>query len=172
MGNSRPLVVSPQHRILLTDPRLGLYFALDMALAAARHLLDGVGVTRTPVAAVTSVHLLFDRHEIVLAEGAPCESFHPGTAVRDALEDGIRAELAALFPDLDPGEPLTAALAYPCLRGFEAALLVGSAGRRAADDRQARISPIPSSVSSTCWAQASTSTFSVSKRSSGVSGAS
>ncbi len=70
----RDLVVSPQHRILV--PHAGHdRGALVPAKALTR--LPKVRQMRGKRRA-TYVHLLFDRHEIVFAEGAPTESFYPG----------------------------------------------------------------------------------------------
>ena len=57
---------------------------------------------------VSYVHLLFDRHEIVAAEGAAAESLHTGPEALKALSPAARAEIAALFPDLarPPARPL------------------------------------------------------------------
>ena len=45
--------------------------------------------------------MLFDTHEIVFAEGAPSESFHPGQEGWGALAEEARAEILALFPELE-----------------------------------------------------------------------
>ena len=91
--------------MLVVDPRLALFVGVVAGLAAAEYPGDGVEVTRMPVAALTGAHTLFDGHEIALAEGAPCESVHPGLAVRDVLEGNLRPELAMLFPSLAPEAP-------------------------------------------------------------------
>ena len=46
--------------------------------------------------------MLFDRHEIILTEGAETESFHPGRQAVSALGADVQAELVHLFPDLEP----------------------------------------------------------------------
>lgn len=49
---------------------------------------------------VTYVHLLFDRHEIVVANGVPSESFHPESPALDTLSERSRDEFFRLFPAL------------------------------------------------------------------------
>lgn len=125
IGNDRALVVSPQHRVLWSGARAELLFAESQVLVAALHLVGLAGVTREPAARVDYVHLLFDRHELVLSDGAPSESFHPGGRLL-AGDRALRAEIAAVFPDcpgLSPGSEVPAV--RPVLARREARLLVG-----------------------------------------------
>ena len=100
LGNSRDLLVSPQHRMLMSGWRLELMFATDQALATAKSLINDKTIMRQPGGMVDYFHILFDRHEIVFAEGAATESFHPGQQSLDALGDETREEIFALFPEL------------------------------------------------------------------------
>ncbi|MEM9199975.1 MAG: Hint domain-containing protein, partial [Pseudomonadota bacterium] len=77
---------------------------------------------------VTYVQLVFARHEIVLAEGAPSESFFPGPYAITACDRATRRELAEIFPSLAMGEP--PAPARPLLR-------VGEARRMAKREQEA-----------------------------------
>ena len=122
-GNARALLVSPQHRMLVTGWRAELYFGADEVLVAAKHLVNGDTIHVAPVDWVDYHHILFDGHEMVMAEGLVSESFHPGDYIMMA-DAGVRAELLALFPDLDPmpgkGGRRTA---HRVLRGCEATVL-------------------------------------------------
>lgn len=71
LKNSRKLLVSRQHGVLLDNNR----FARAIYLAK---VMQGVGPLNN-FSPVTYYHLLFDTHEIVLAEGIPTESFYPGS---------------------------------------------------------------------------------------------
>lgn len=122
LGNRRELLVSPQHRMVVGGWRAELMFGQDEVLVAAAHLAGCDRIHRAPVGMVTYVHLMFDRHEIVFAEGAPSESFHPGEAILGSDRD-LRAELAGLFPDLD-APVMTGTTALPVVRGQAARLLV------------------------------------------------
>ncbi len=107
---ARDMLVSPQHRVLVEGTRSELLFGDDEVLVAALHLVGRPGITRPAVASVTYLHLMFDRHEIVLSDGLWTESFQPGDRTLAGMDEGQRAEIAALFPDLDP------ATGFPCAR--------------------------------------------------------
>ena len=99
-GLERDLVVSPQHRMLFKGYRAELLFGESEVLVSARNLIDGKSVTQADGGEVTYVHMLFDEHEIIYAEGAATESFHPGDIGLNAVTDAAREELFTLFPDL------------------------------------------------------------------------
>ncbi|MBV0912928.1 Hint domain-containing protein [Anianabacter salinae] len=122
---SRDMHLSPQHRVLLTDRRCGVYFEEGEMFAPA-DFLCGVtrGVARDEVPEVTYVHILFDRHEIVLSDGMWSESFHPGTYSVGAMGAAQRAEILALFPQLCGGQEREAfGAARPSIKRREAILL-------------------------------------------------
>ena len=109
LGNGLPvrdLVVSPQHRMLLPDHD----GAEVLCLAKGLTRLPGVRV-KAGCRRVEYVHLLFDRHEIVFAEGAPTESFRPGPVAISSMEEKVQNELFEIFPDLRTN--LTDALGEP-----------------------------------------------------------
>lgn len=99
LGNDRPLLVSPQHRVLISGWRAELHFGELEVLVPAVGLLGMPGVTRAPARSVLYLHFLFDRHEIVAAEGCKTESLLPGATIL-AGDDDLRREIAALFPEL------------------------------------------------------------------------
>lgn len=101
-GAHRRLVVSPQHRILVTHWMAELMFGEDEVLVAAKDLVNGCSVRVQAGGEVEYVHLLFDRHEIIYAEGMATESFLPGPHILSALDKGVQAEVLALFPRIDP----------------------------------------------------------------------
>ena len=123
-GPATALLVSPQHRLLVEGAAAELYFAEDEVLVPAKHLVGLAGVTREcPEDGVTYVHVLFDRHEILLSNGAWTESFQPAERTIDALESAARAEVLELFPQLAAD---TAAFpsARVSLKAHEARILV------------------------------------------------
>lgn len=121
MGNRRELLVSPQHRMVVRDWRAQLYFGQDEVLVAARQLAVCDRIHVQPMDQVDYIHLMFDRHEIIFAEGAETESFHAGEAML-AQDRALRAELEELFPEL-ARRPADFPTALPCARGPAAALL-------------------------------------------------
>lgn len=106
----RDLLVSPQHRMLVRSDIAQKMFGPSEVLVAARHLigLDGVSVA-DDVTEITYVHVLFDRHEVVFAEGAQSESLFTGAEALEAVGQAARAEILALFPELADGAPVQGA---------------------------------------------------------------
>jgi hypothetical protein len=103
LGNDRVLRVSPQHRMLLRGWQAELMFGEHEVLATAKSLLNDRTIRRIEGGFVEYFHILFDRHQIIFAEGAPSESFHPGQQGWKALDDGTRNEVLDLFPELAGG---------------------------------------------------------------------
>lgn len=120
IGNRRELRVSPQHRFLVTGSRAELLFDEPELLVAARHLVNGDTIHVAPCGQVEYIHLMFDRHEVIFAEGVRTESFHPGDYVL-GQDRALMGELFSLFPELrrDGGWPT----ARRVLKGYEAALV-------------------------------------------------
>ena len=128
LGNGRALRLSPHHRMVVSGWRAELLTGEPEVLAKARDLLDGRRVRVEPVAEVTYFHLLFDRHEIVFAEGAASESYHPFADDAAELAPGTLAEIEAIYPDLGRAfweGTLLGGTVRPCARPEEAALLLG-----------------------------------------------
>lgn len=107
---ARDLLVSPQHRILLRSAIAARMFGADQVLIAAKHLtaLPGIRVLR-PRAGLRYLHLLFDRHQLVLSNGIWSESLLTGPQALQSLSAAARREIRALLPDMpqDPARRLT-----------------------------------------------------------------
>jgi Hint domain len=114
LGNARDMLVSPEHRMLVSGWFAELHFGETDVLVAARHLIGLPGIARQPMPQVTYIHLLFDRHEIIFAEDAPTESFHPGSWMLE-YDRALRAEVMAIFPEL-ADRPAAAGLRPVCGR--------------------------------------------------------
>ncbi len=116
LGNGLPerdLLVSPNHRMLVTG-QADLLYGEPEVLVAAKHLTHLPGVRQVDVESVTYFHILFDRHEVVLSNGTWSESFRPGDVGMDALEDDQRREILALFPEL--AEETARVIEFPAAR--------------------------------------------------------
>ena len=122
-GNHRDLLVSPQHRMLCRGYAAQLLFGESEVLAPAKALVDDFQVTIDYGGMVTYVHMLFDRHEIVIANGAPSESFYPGVCGLDSLSDPSRDELFRLFPALRSDAGSYGPASRTCIKGSEARAL-------------------------------------------------
>jgi hypothetical protein len=101
LGDHGALRVSPQHRLHLSGWRAELYCGEPEVLVKAAHLVR-IGRLRQDQsgAPVSYHHILFDRHQIICAEGLWSESYHPGPATLADHDDETRSELLSLFPDL------------------------------------------------------------------------
>ena len=81
---ARDLALSPDHALFL-----------DGVLIPARLLVNGRTITRQAVERITYWHVELDRHDVLLAEGVPCESYLD-TGNRGAFENG--GAVTALHP--------------------------------------------------------------------------
>jgi Hint domain len=105
LGRGRPrrdLRVSPQHRVLLSDWRAQLFFGVDEILVPAKGLVDGQKIRwEQEDSEIEYFHILFDTHQVIYTEGSLTESFHPTGFSLRGVDPEARAELLALFPELD-----------------------------------------------------------------------
>lgn len=123
LGNDAPLMVSPQHRMLITGWRAEMFFGQDEVLVAAKHLVNGDTIRQVPGGTVDYIHLLFDAHQIVFGQGVPSESYFPLHAM-ETSGDASRAEVLALFPQLEQAGPEVTLPVRAVIRRCEATVLV------------------------------------------------
>ena len=128
-GNGLPerdMIVSPNHRVLVSNDKTALYFDESEVLVAAKHLTGLVGVEEVEAETVTYVHFMFDQHEVVLSDGLWTESFQPGDHSLAGIGNAQRQEIFELFPELNTPEGVEAyAAARRSLKKHEAFLVVG-----------------------------------------------
>jgi hypothetical protein len=74
---------------------------------------------------VTYIHVMFDRHEVIYAEGIATESFHAGDVGLGAVDEAAREELFAIFPELRSAPYRHGKTARTCLKAHEARLIQG-----------------------------------------------
>ncbi|OAN79841.1 hypothetical protein A8B82_07350 [Sulfitobacter sp. EhC04] len=122
LGNIRPLVVSQNHRMLMTGAAAELLFGQNAVLVAAKHLVNGTTIQIRPCRQVSYYHFLCDAHEVVFAEGCPAESLYPGAQTLDVIAPDARDEITAAFPALLQRDQRLPLNRY-ALRAFEAAAL-------------------------------------------------
>ncbi len=123
LGNATSFTLSPQHRVLVRDYRAQLYFGEEEVLVPARFLVNGSTITQAAPGEVTYLHLLFDRHEIITADGVASESYHPGQYSLNELEGRAREELFSVFPELRCDPRTYGASARLSLKRHQSALL-------------------------------------------------
>ncbi|MGB0798523.1 MAG: Hint domain-containing protein [Planktomarina sp.] len=100
LGAERDLIVSPQHRMLLQGWQASVLFGETEVLATAKSMINDNTIRYEDGGEVEYYHILFDGHEIVWANGALAESFHPGEQGMSTLEQEVREEIYELFPEL------------------------------------------------------------------------
>lgn len=102
----RDMMVSPNHRMLVSSDKTQLYFEETEVLAAAKHMIGAQGIHAVDVMATTYIHFMFERHEVVLSNGAWTESFQPGDYSLKGIGNSQRSEIFDLFPELSTHEGL------------------------------------------------------------------
>jgi Ca2+-binding RTX toxin-like protein len=128
LGEGLPLqdtLVSPQHKMLVESSVIGYLFGEDEVLVPAKHLIGLDGVELQSCSAVTYLHILFERHEVILSNGTWSESFMPGDQTEAGFDTEQRRELLTIFPQLQ-GKALGFIAARPSLKAYEARVLVSA----------------------------------------------
>lgn len=131
LGIDRPdgeLLVSPEHRMLITGAVAQDLFNVPEVLVSAKDLINNSTVSvDLAVREVTYIHLLLPRHQILWANGVETESFHPASTSLDMLDEEDRGRLLDLNPRL-AHEPLAyGSYARRSLTSSEAAILAHEA---------------------------------------------
>ncbi|MFO6465627.1 Hint domain-containing protein [Jannaschia sp. KMU-145] len=91
------LLVSPGHQLLVDGRKPRALWGEAEVLVRARDLVDHVAILpERGRREVIYVHLLFARHQVIYANGAPTESFHPAEADLEHLNPVEREELAEI----------------------------------------------------------------------------
>lgn len=119
------LTVSPQHRMLVKGYRAELLFGQSEVLVPALHMVDDTHVVRERAASVTYIHIMFEQHEIIFANGIATESYHPAAFGVDAMAEKAREEMFGLFPHLRSDLGGYGATARMSLKAKEAKALAG-----------------------------------------------
>lgn len=118
------LLVSPEHRVLICGAHARDLFGTPEVLVRARDLLDDRRITQAPgLREVTYVHLLLPAHEVIFANGAQAESFHPQSAALETIEEDQRASLLQVLPEAYADPQSYGAYARRLLTRSEAAIL-------------------------------------------------
>lgn len=122
-GAERQLLVSPQHRFVIEDWRNELLFADAEVMVSAKHLVNNASVLRVPCQRITYIHMMFDRHQVIFAEGTATESFHAADHALSAMGPSAREAMFRAFPHLRSDVSAYGPTARRCLRAHETGLL-------------------------------------------------
>ncbi len=123
-GPQEDLLVSPRHRMLVSGAPARALFGIDEVLVAAEDLIDDRYILRDhAMGHVDYIHLMLPSHQVVWANGAATESFHPASTDLSAIDPNQMIRLEAAMPQVanDPeayGPPARRELTRP-----EAAIL-------------------------------------------------
>ena len=136
---AQDLLVSPQHRLVISSNIAVRMFGEGRVLVAAKHLIGLPGISAAEdVDSVTYFHLLLDQHEIIRSNGLPSESLLPRCQALASLGAEAERELRGLFPELFAAEAEVEA-ALPCIPGRQARSLM----RRHTKNQQRVLAPVP-----------------------------
>jgi hypothetical protein len=135
LGQHQPasdLWVSPWHRVVVGGYDVELMYSQEQVFVAAKHLAD---VVITPMQLhlddVEYIHLLFDQHEVIFANGLATESLYPGDVAIASLSEDDRDTMSACLQRYGRDIASYGPTALTALTGREAGVL-----RMAARSRQ------------------------------------
>lgn len=95
----RPLLLSPQHRVLLGGAGVANLYDATEVLGPVKGMLGLPGFRKAfGRDSVDYISLIFDQHEIVFAEGMPVESYLPRPYAATFMPDAFVQEISALYP--------------------------------------------------------------------------
>jgi hypothetical protein len=100
LGNAGDLIVSQHHRMFLYQRKRKAGVATAELLVQAKHLVDGERVFIREGGFVDYFSLVFDRHEIIYAEGVPAESLMVNDATLNRLPPELSEDVKRRFPGL------------------------------------------------------------------------
>jgi Hint domain-containing protein/von Willebrand factor type A domain-containing protein len=120
----RDMRVSRQHRLLVRDWRAEVLFGEDDGVLVPAFALcnDKTITEERPTEDVEYIHIAFENHEIIYADGLEAESFHPADRTVAGLSEAQREELLTLFPQLAQDSEFAYSIARDGVRGREARL--------------------------------------------------
>lgn len=98
---SQPLVVSPQHRVVISSKIVKRMTGEDEMMIPAKKLLELDGVEQiVPDTGVIYHHVLCETHEVITANGALAETLFLGEQATEMLSPEHRQEIETRFPGL------------------------------------------------------------------------
>ena len=125
-GDHGTLFVAPHHRILICDPLAELLFGGPEVLVAAHDLVNDHSIRICEGGRVDYVHILFDRPQVIWAEGVLTECFHPATIAGSGTPAKTAGTTGAPPGPALTSNPGTARPALRTLRRAEAQVLLAT----------------------------------------------
>ncbi|KAF0674844.1 Hint domain-containing protein [Profundibacterium mesophilum] len=103
LHNENALIVSPNHRLFVYQRQDRAKAGAAEILVKAKYLIDGDTITRTDGGFVDYFQILFDRHELIFAEGIAAESLMIDTRTRQMLPADLRLAYPPQLSERAPG---------------------------------------------------------------------
>lgn len=120
LGNGRPLTLSPEARVQVSDWRAELFYGRPSVILSVETLIDGVAVRHAPQVPEQMFALSFRTPQTVIAEGTACACATPG---RDKPEVPQMPGITCL----SNAEDIATALAARAARPYDIGLLTPEA---------------------------------------------
>lgn len=117
---SQDMIVSPNHRFLVGRDHAPFRSDGNEVLVAARHLIDHSKVKPVRSLGISYIHIMCNQHQVILAEGAWTESFHPDDQIMRSMGNRQRLELVELFPEI---ETIGASARFPSARPVQSEIV-------------------------------------------------
>lgn len=123
-GNESTTLLTGEHLVLVSDPKIALLFGVDEVLCPAKHLVKAGFFVPDPSVNPTYVHLLFDTYELVQTGDDWVESLWPDMDQIRAVELDTAQEIMTLLPKLSSRQGLASYIqTRPILDEREASVL-------------------------------------------------
>lgn len=130
LGNHSDLIISQQQRLLLSDWRAEVMHGSAEVLVVAKDLVNNDTIQQRDGGMMEYFHILFDRHEVISADGVPAESLHLCSHLLDSMADENRAHIVELFPEITSKPQVSALAGRMSLKSSEASALMKQVGFR------------------------------------------
>jgi len=108
LNNTGPLTLSPTHRLFIYQRVDHLGTGSREVMVRARNLVNGTNVVQSAGGFVDYFQLLFDKHEIIFAEGIASESLFVDMTTRPVVPEEVQDSLKGDARPVDIGHELSA----------------------------------------------------------------
>lgn len=130
LGNAGDLIVSQHHRMFLYQRERRVGLPTSEVLVQARHLVDGEQIFLREGGFVDYFSIVFDRHEIIYAEGVPAESLMVTEATISRLPADLAEAVQRRFPGLSQRQHFGTEAGRQVLDAMGRAALLPAAARQ------------------------------------------
>jgi hypothetical protein len=104
LGNAGDLIVSQHHRMFLYQRKRKPGVPTSEILVQAKYLVDNDNIFIREGGFVDYFSIVFERHEIIYAEGVPAESLMVNDATVNRLPTELSEDVKARFPGLSQNQ--------------------------------------------------------------------